>query len=498
MNKIFPFLASLVVPTAFLASACGNGGGEACVIDKYPSAPAGATGVLHVSSGCPSSGADGSAAHPYPTITDALEKSAAGGTLLVAPGTYEENVSIDHDIAIVGPTTPGNAGEEAGIILQAPAPDAVVVSAGATATLTGFHIKGAQGIGVYAKGGTANVSASKIEGTVVDSIGNGYGATSSQNGAIILQDVGVTTSAVIGVYATGGTLTVDKCDISKNKGPGVRLDHTSADATISNSTLNGNGDFAVGVFSSGAIILQNHIADTVPAALKMGDGILAGGIYATDAMGNQGPYLGDSHVTAHDNVITNSARVGALMSKGASGIILQNNQISGSASSAAFGAGIWIQAGAGGATGNKLDGNILTGNKFSGIGLSGDTHGIILQNNQVSGTMMAPTYLGLSQVTIGDGISLFKGASAQVLNNQSSNNGRFGMILDGQADASSTTITGNTLNKNDWYGIILQNQPALAPDITTNTTLNNTKGATLTVPAGMTPFDVQTADFGTQ
>jgi parallel beta-helix repeat protein len=494
LNKIFPLLASLLVPTSFLVSACGGGGSnEGCVVDKYPPAPDGASGVLHVSTGCPSSDADGSAEHPYPTITAALQKSAKGDTLLVAPGTYEENVTIDHDITIVGPTTPGNAGDAAGIILQAPAPDAVVVNAGATATLTGFHVKGAQGIGVLAKGGTANVSASKIEGTTVDARKNGYGATSSANGAIILQDVGISGCALIGVYVTGATATIDKCDISHNKGSGIRLDQASADVTISGNTLTGNGDFAVGVFSSGAIILQNHIADTVAADLKMGDGIVANGISDKNGM-----YLGDSHVNAHDNVITNSARVGVLMSAGASGIILQKNTVSGSAASAAFGAGIWLQAGAGGAMGNTLDGNILTGNKFAGIGLSGDTHGIILQNNQVSGTTLGSTIVDLSEVQIGDGISLFKGASALLKGNKSTQNGRFGMILDGEAGGSATTIEGNTLTDNDQYGIILQNQPATMPTIGANTVMGNKVGDTLTVGASMTAFGVHSADFATK
>ncbi len=115
---------------------------------------------------------------------------------------------------------------------------------------------------------------------------------------------------------------------------------------------------------------------------------------------------------------------------GAGGIILQNNTITGSAASAPFGAGIWLQEGAGGVAGNVIKNNQITAGKFVGLGLTGDTHGIILQGNTVSGTTLGSTFVGVSEVMIGDGLNVFAGASATITGNTLHQNGRAGLILD--------------------------------------------------------------------
>ena len=108
----------------------------------------------------------------------------------------------------------------------------------------------------------------------------------------------------------------------------------------------------------------------------------------------------------------------------------------------------------------------MSGSKYAGIGMMGDTHGIILQNNTVSGTTVGAVTLGIDLVDIADGLSLFDGASASIKDNVVSENGRFGIALDG-ADGAQTELSGNTITHNDEYGIILQNQ-AVEPDVTAN------------------------------
>ena len=433
-----------------LTSACNGGGSGACAGEAYPAAPAGASDVVYVSAACPAAGADGTVDHPYPTIGEAASRAGAGATVLVAAGTYAEQLSITRDLNVLGEVTKGKKGDDAAIILQAPQPYAIVVGAGAHATIQGFQVSGAQGIGVWARGGSVTIEGCDIEGTTLytatdpatnKTVTSGFGVLASEDGAIILQDSAVTASALGGVLFSGAPMpgadmngasgSILASEVSHNHGYGVRLDQTSSPITIRGSTLTANVGFGVGVFSSGAIILQNHIEGTALDASGVGDGIISG---ANDAV----PI--PSSIQASGNVITGSGRVGVLCAAGAGGIILQGNTISGSAAAAPFGAGIWLQQGAGAlaGSGNLIEGNTLSGNRFVGLGLTGDTGGIILQDNGITGTTLGSTFVGLGQVMIGDGINVFSGASAQITGNTVSQNGRFGLILD--AEGSATTI----------------------------------------------------------
>jgi hypothetical protein len=478
-----------------LTSACSSGSNGACAGEKYPAAPAGASETVYVSASCSASGADGTADHPYATIGEAVSKAKAGAAVLVAAGTYKEQLTIDQSMTIAGEVTAGSQGDDGAIILQSPAPYAITVGTGATVTLEGFQVTGAQGVGIWAKGGSVTASGCKIEDTssyTDKMVTSGYGILASDNGAIILQDSTITGSALggalfsgVGGSVAGATGKISGSNVSHNHGYGVRLDQTSSPVTIEKSTLTANVGFGVGAFSSGAIILQNQIEDTALDAMGSADGIVTGS--------NMGVSI-PSSVDAEDNHITGSGRVGVLCAAGAGGIILQNNTVSGSGASAPFGAAIWLQQGAGPGAGNLIKGNTLSANKFVGLGLTGATGGIKLDANTITGTTLGSTFVGLNQVSIGDGINVFEGASAMITNNIVSQNGRFGMILD--AEDASTSIVMNRFLDNDQYGIILQNQPAMPPSTANNTIMGNKAGATQTVAAGT--YGINQSDFATQ
>jgi parallel beta-helix repeat protein len=502
VTKLLSFCVALL--PMVLTAACNSGTSGACADGKYPAAPAGASDVVYVSAACPADGADGTADHPYPTIGDAASKAKAGATVLVAAGTYKEQLAITRDLTILGEVTKGAMGADGAIILQSPEPYAVTVGPGATATIQGFRIEDAQGIGVWASGGSVTVDGCSIAGTTLytapkSTVASGFGVLASEDGAIILQDSAVTGSALGGVLLTGAPMmgatvngasgSIVSSDVSHNKGYGVRVDQASGMVTIQDSTLSANVGFGIGVFSSGAIILQNHIEDTALDASGIGDGLITG----ANVVGGV-PVPIPSSIRATGNTITGSGRVGALCAAGAGGIILQDNTISGSAAAAPFGAGVWLQQGAGAMAGNKIVGNTLSANRFVGLGLTGDTGGIILQNNTVTGTTLGSTFVGLGQVSIGDGISVLDGASAQITGNTVSQNGRFGLILDGEG--SATSIQNNVIEDNDKYGIILQNQPAMPPATSSNTYSGNKVGNTDTVAPGT--YGIDASDFATQ
>jgi hypothetical protein len=458
------------------------------VLDAFPAAPAGAKDVVYVSAGCAEGSADGTKEHPYATISAALTAAAKGATVIVAPGTYAENLTIERDVTVIGPNKPGAKGDEAGIILQAPAPYAITAKGGAAVTLRGFSVKAPAGVGIWAKGASVTVDASRVEGAKADGKGQfGYGVLAADAGAIILQDSAVVGSALAGVLVSGGTGSVSASDVSRNGKGGIRLDAASAPVTIQGTTLTANTSFGIGVFSSGAIILQNEVRDTVADATGAGDGLVSA--QNDDGAGNLGVA---SSISGKDNLIAESARVGVLCAQGAGGIILQNNQISGTGAHASFGAGIWLQQGAGGVAGNVIEANTVSGSHFVGVGLSGDTHGIILQNNTIRGTLAGTAFVGVDQVSIGDGINAFQGASAAITGNTVSGSARFGIVLD--AVAAAMSLSGNTIEKSDDVAIILQNQ-ADQPTIGANTFLGNGTDGLKTIGAGEAAVGIVTADF---
>ncbi len=479
----FVSFAALALGGIWLA---GCGGDDACTSAAFPSAPSGAKGSLYVASACPSTGADGTQDHPFSTISEAIAKSKDGAAILVAAGTYPENLAIDHDLSIVGPSTKGKKGDDAGIILQAPSPDAIVATHGA-ATLVGFDVTGAAGVGVFAKGGSVTFAESKVEHTKTANA-TAYGVAALDDGAIILQDSAIVDSGLLGALIHGASGSFVESDVSHNQSGGIQLELTTNDVNIENCTLTGNTAFGVAVFSSGAIILQNQIRGTTADSNgAYGDGIVAGSLSGSSVV---------SSVSARGNTIAENNRVGILMSGGAHGIILQDNQVTGNASGTGFGGGIWLQGGAGGDDANTISGNHVLDNKFLGIGLVDETFGIKIDGNIVTGTKLGDFFDGASDHHIGDALSMFSSSSARVTSNHFSSSGRFGVVLDGEKGGAATTIENNQIEDNDKYGIILQNQGA-QPNVGVNTTTGNKAGARKDIPTGGTTADVVDSAFAT-
>jgi parallel beta-helix repeat protein len=470
----------MVVSWCAFAGCSGEDPGVAvdpgCNAGTYPAAPDGAASLLHVSAACPAELADGTAGHPYTTITEALTKATPGAAILVAPGTYTENLTISQDVAVIG-TSNVTSPSAADVVINAPAEHAILVTKGEKVTLQGLRVASATGTGILVQGASVTVDGCAVENTKVGGggvVGSGAGVVSTGDGSIILQNSAITGAAGMGIYVGSAKAIILQSTIRGSGGPGIRLDKTTDQVRIEGSTIEENTQMGIGVFSSRAIILQSVVKNTKVDAGSIGDGV----VVASTADAAMKP----SDIEMSDTEITGNARVGLLCAGGTRAIILQNNTIQGNGLPATFGAGIWIQGGAGGVEGNLIDGNTISGNKFVGLGMTGDTHGIILQNNMVTGTVLGSTFLGVETIDVGDGIGVFKGASAKLLGNTVQANARIGLILD-EASGATTVIQKNTFQDNDQYGIILQNQ-AMAPDTSDNTFKGNVLGDTSSVSAG--------------
>jgi parallel beta-helix repeat protein len=327
------------------------------------------------------------------------------------------------------------------------------------------------------QGASVTVEGCSIEDTKVGGggvVGSGAGVVSTGDGAIILQNSAITGSAGMGMYVGSAKAIILQSTIRGSGGPGIRLDQATDQVRIEGSTIEESTQMGIGVFSSRAIILQSVVKNTKFDGNFIGDGV----VVASTADASIKP----SDIEMSGTEISGNARVGVLCAGGTRAIILQNNKIEGNGLPASFGAGVWIQGGASGVDGNIIEGNTISANKFVGLGMTGETHGIILQNNMITGTVLGSTFLGIQMINVGDGIGVFKGASAKLIGNTVQANARIGLILD-EASGSTTVIQKNTFQDNDQYGIILQNQPN-APDTSDNTFKGNVLGDTSSVSAG--------------
>lgn len=453
MRRTLVLLAALVVLVPACSSSSADGEGT-CSPGAYPPAPSGATNVVHVSSAC--TGGDGSATAPYGSLTAGLAAAPEGAVLLVAPGTYKENVVIRKPVTIVG-TTDASKAELAGIILQAPAPYALVANGAGAVVVRGVRVAGATGVGIWATGATTlDVEGCAVEDTKASAdAAGGFGVYGSDGATLNLRTSTVTGSTSIGAYLSGARGIILQNQVRKNGAGGVRVEDGTAEIRIEGNDVSGNVDTGISVFSSRAIILQNQARDTT-LGKNAGDGILIGKTLGSSVAAD---------VQIEKNEVTGNARVGILVDTGSGGIILQNNASQNGVNTAKeFGAGIWLQ----GATVDfTVEGNTMDGNRFLGLGLTGGAHGIILQNvvrDTAPASFRDPSTL--QTITSADGIAVLRGAVASIgkkggsaaPNSITGSNMRVGILLD--SAGMGTVVGANTVSPGSSGAIILQNQPA--------------------------------------
>lgn len=493
---------SILAVSSCLLLGCGSAD-EPC--GPFPNAPEGYSTSIYVDGSCASSGsADGSMTHPYATVSQALAKASDGAAILLAPGVYAEDVEIKQGIALVGSSAPADASQAAATIEPKSARGFHVHTA-KNVLLRGIRIAKARGAGLWVEAAEATVEGSIVEGTALpladeklmrNSVDAGSGIVTTDQGLIIIQHSMVSSAVGVGVSVLQSRAIIIQNEIVKNGsatatttpgqsgefGGGIRIDLGDGESRIENNHVDSNVSVGIGVFSSRAIIIQNTVENTSVDREQRGDGIVVGGTVDIPA----DVTLGDVDAMAPRNVITKNARAGILCGGGARGIIIQNNDITQNAQGADFGAGIWMQGGAGGGPGNTIQGNKISANRFLGLGMVGDTHAIIIQKNLIEWTEAAMTNsfdLKNTKVLVGDGLFFAAGASASVLDNDVKGNGRFGLMMDEAGASGTTSIESNRFSDHEQYAIIIQNQPN-APPTDTNTFSGNKLGNVSSVPAG--------------
>jgi parallel beta-helix repeat protein len=445
-----------------LLSACGDADAPnpdpdiriepvSCEDVVYPSAPEGLLDIVHVSAcavGLREPG-DGSRGRPFAKIQDAIDAVPEGGAVLVAAGEYAENLKIGKGVAVIGSEMEMPA-EQAGIILQAPNPNAISVNGAMGVLLRGFNVKSPVGVGLLVEGGgEATLEGSWIEGASPDSAGQaGHGIVATSDAAIILQRDHIWSCEGGGVLIDGAKGQIIHTTVSESKGTGgIRIARATGEVRVEASQVLSNANVGIAVLSSRAIILQSEVMNTI------GDGKWgsADGILLAELV-EGGASLGVAEATLEGNTIEGNDRAGIVVSGNTKGIILQN-QIRQNADHTARGAGIWLQAGAGTEMPIQITKNTISGNHFFGIGVS-SSRAIILQNNAISETALGEWADGGAAIPLGEGIGVFKGAFVQIEGNTINKNAQRGIFLD-MPDLTSV-IKDNVFAANGNKAIILQ------------------------------------------
>jgi parallel beta-helix repeat protein len=242
----------------------------------------------------------------YPTISAAVGAAPAGGTVVVCPGTYTEDVLVQQPVTIIGhgaTVDPGTATNSpfASLIGN----NAFTVTA-PNVTIEGFTVEGANGDGILSAGNNSNFrnnlaennagtgidlngsSWSTVAGnTALNNGGGGYYLTNDAGG--LPQFPGATAShdTVVGNVAKGnpggcGVILADHLGATT----GVNTAQGIFDNTVANNVLEGNGT----------------VAATPGAGVVLASPAPGGAVYDNTVIGNTISGNGLGGVTLHSHI----------------------------------------------------------------------------------------------------------------------------------------------------------------------------------------------------
>lgn len=220
--------------------------------------------------------ADGSAAAPVCTITQAVALAQPGDTIRIAPGLYSENLVLTFDLELIG-----SAGAPVTTIDGGGSGSVVDVTSAITVLIDGLTLQGGSALsggGVDVPTGSLTLTDSVIRDCEATGVGGGAIA-SLVGGTVVLRNSTVTSCATRGsgggIAVQGGALEIYRStvELCTSDGPGGGVHAMSADVLIQRSSLLGNQTLS----SGGALALDGSTGDLRNSTLAGGGSATFGG-----------------------------------------------------------------------------------------------------------------------------------------------------------------------------------------------------------------------------
>lgn len=403
----------------------------------------------------------------YPTIGDAVEEARDGDRILVRPGTYDESITVNHSIDIVGD------GHRDAIVVQFDGAPCFVL-AGASGRIANLTVRGGGDTDDHMAVGAVVVAGGSpvIEGLLLDqSFGIDVGAASSP--------------------------TVRRCVLRNGLFMAISL-HDGAAGTIEDNEIFGGNDVTdFGIWVDGAgtapVVRRNNIHDGLSTGIWIQNGAAG---------------------TIEDNEIHRNAGIGIMMAEAGTSLVIRRNRIHHGQDAGIF---VWGKA-VGTIEDNEIFGNSDAGIRVEKAGTApvirrnhihdGLSSGILIQSGaagtieeneifgnaaagfEVCGVGTAPTIRGNRVRECQDvGLSVHGGAGGTIEMNEIFNNAAHGVFV--WSVGTAPAIHGNRIHDNAGLGIsVIAGAAGLITDnvITDNAygAINITEGATPTLSGNIT------------
>jgi hypothetical protein len=373
------------------------------------------------------------------SLEEAAATAAPGTCIALAPGTYGE-VTLSAGVRLLG------AGASEVTV------GSVTIEAGANAQLRGLHVAGV----VKVRPDAVDVLMDRLLVT-----GSKNGVQAERGSSFTLQAselVGVPDNGILALDAA--SLTVRDTRIVGSGGPGIWVQcsdgcecETPPSVDLARVELRSNHLVGVAFHGVSARLEDVLVAETLAAGFEYGGGVTAAACsdltaraLTVDGMDSFGVLVSGS-----------SATLGS--SDDDKGIIIVNNK----------GGGVWLQDIASSVT---MENATLTGNLVAGLDIGAGSKGIIIVNNHVGSTALAPTpalqfvdgaWVAVANETIGDGIIWGDGAQVAIDGLTVGGSGRNSILIDGPVAAGSA-LANVTLESGDELKGILQQRAGQASE----------------------------------
>ncbi|MBI5609865.1 MAG: right-handed parallel beta-helix repeat-containing protein [Deltaproteobacteria bacterium] len=441
---------------AFGASpACDLGGSSAA---SCPPQFASASGsAVYVSAACGSDAGDGSLGAPLRTIGAAVARAQTGTTILVAAGTYSEDIKLPGGVHLIGQ----------GAVRITPNVGGLAVWGEGQSTLSGLTIRGAKGEGISVQKTAVRLERVIVEETTASASAPGSGVVVEGSPSVELSACQIRNNAGFGVrvHASGPTSIIDPLfhgDPRSAGGTGAIIDPLFMPASVIGHNLLGGVAIIDPLFVPNPVTADLLLHATLVhengqygvllqgASGKLAHSAVAGTLFAGDvADGVAVLTRGDEQAAPNPtlsidkgSLVLGNGRVGVNVATYATATIDGEVSLSGRG-------GVW---GLGYATTITLSKSAaLLKNTMVGVAVTNGAH-LICDGAHIAGTMPRAVSAGSKTDSMADGIGIYGAARGVVTGATLADNPRAGLVAskcgttsDGEPDVSvtGTQITGS-------------------------------------------------------